>query len=217
MAKTFPIKLEVEEIALGTVLRKLNDMPGIAKLHLDLERGGEGAGRKQLEDASKGRNGNGNNQQNIVKLLLQGPKHITEIARSIGGNKSSAYTATSIMRTQGLIEAGPSKGTHQLTAAARAQLGGAPPALPAPDVKRGPKGRAVPGSGPIILRTVLEAGPKSPTDLRKHLAENGMSAKSISGVLDRARKQGLVKKNGANLYELTAKGQKIEMTGASNG
>ncbi len=27
--KTFPIRLEVEEIALGAVLRKLNEMPGI--------------------------------------------------------------------------------------------------------------------------------------------------------------------------------------------
>ena len=41
MPKTFPIIIDVEEIALGTVLRKLNDMAGIAKLHLDLGRGGE--------------------------------------------------------------------------------------------------------------------------------------------------------------------------------
>jgi hypothetical protein len=45
MPKTFPIMIEVEEIALGPVLRKLNEMPGIAKLHLDLGRGGRGAGR----------------------------------------------------------------------------------------------------------------------------------------------------------------------------
>ena len=52
MPKTFPIKLEVEEIALGTVLRKLHDMPGIVDLHLDLGHGGQGAGRKQLEELS---------------------------------------------------------------------------------------------------------------------------------------------------------------------
>ena len=39
MPKTFPIMIEVEEIALGPVLRRLNDMPGIAKLHLDLGHG----------------------------------------------------------------------------------------------------------------------------------------------------------------------------------
>ena len=52
MPKTFPILLEVEEIALGTVLRKLNEMPGIVKLDLNLGHGGEGAGKKQLVKAA---------------------------------------------------------------------------------------------------------------------------------------------------------------------
>jgi len=42
------------------------------------------------------------------------------------------------------------------------------------------------------------------------MTEKGMSPKSISGVLDRARKGGIIKKNGAG-YELTAKGMKIEV------
>lgn len=36
MPKTFPILIDVEEIAVGRVMRVLNKMPGVAKLHLDL-------------------------------------------------------------------------------------------------------------------------------------------------------------------------------------
>ncbi|MGY3615630.1 hypothetical protein [Bradyrhizobium sp. USDA 10063] len=216
MPKTFPIRLEVEEIALGTVLRKLHDMPGIVDLHLDLGHGGQGAGRKQLDQHAQAQRNGGNNQQTIVKLLLDGPKHINDIARAIGGNKSSAYTATSTMRRQGLIEAGVSKGMHQLTATARTQLGGAMPALPAPEVKHGPGGRASPGSGNIVLRAALEAGPLSPSDLRQRMADRGMSPKSVSGVLERAKTHGLIKKNGHG-YELTSKGKQIEMAVAANG
>jgi Mn-dependent DtxR family transcriptional regulator len=38
-----------------------------------------------------------------------------------------------------------------------------------------------------------------------------MSSKSISGVLDRAKRDGLIKLNGDKAYELTAKGHKIEL------
>ncbi|WP_038388727.1 helix-turn-helix domain-containing protein [Bradyrhizobium elkanii] len=156
--------------------------------------------------------GNENKQQAIIKLLMEGPKHITEIGRVIG-NKASAYTATSKLRKEGLIEPGANKGMHQLTTAARTQLGGAVstlPALPAPQIKHGPAGRAVRGSGNILLRTLLADGAKQPIELRRHMAENGMSPKSISGVIDRAKKGGFIRKNGAG-YELTTKGHKIEM------
>jgi hypothetical protein len=217
MPKTFPIMIEVEEIALGPVLRRLNDMPGIAKLHLDLGHGGQGAGKKQLEHHAAKRASNGDGQQAAIKLLMSGPKHIREISAAVGGAKTRAYGLMTQLRKQGLAEAAPGKAMHQLTKKALAQLGGARPALPAPEVKRGPSGRASPGSGPIILRAALDAGPASPTDLRKRLADQGMSPKSISGVLDRGRKHGIIKKNGSDLYELTAKGQKIEMGAQTNG
>jgi hypothetical protein len=51
--KTFPINLTVEEIALGTVLRKLHSMPGIVKLDFNLGHGGDGPGREKLEKAAK--------------------------------------------------------------------------------------------------------------------------------------------------------------------
>ncbi len=218
MPKTFPIKIEVEEIALGTVLRRLNEMPGIAKLHLDLGHGGHGPGKKELEHhAEAKRNGNGDGQQAAIKLLMSGPKHIREISQAVGGAKTRAYGVMTQLRKQGLAEAAPGKAMHQLTKKAKAQLGGAIPALPAPQVKHGPAGRAAPGSGPIILRAALDAGPVSSSSLRAHLAGRGMSSKSITGVLDRGKKHGLIKKNGSDLYELTAKGMKIELGAQTDG
>jgi hypothetical protein len=222
MPKTFPIRLEVEEIALGTVLRKLNEMPGIAKLDLNLGRGGEGADRKKLEHhAAEARTANGSSEQTAIKFLMQGPKHIREISATVGGAKSRAYGVMTALRKKGLAEGAEGAGMWQLTKKAMHQLGAADaplpvPQLPPPQVKHGPAGRAVPGSGPIILRAALDAGPKGSSDLRRHLAEQGMSTKSISGVLDRGKKQGIIKKNGADLYELTAKGMKIEL-GAAHG
>ena len=226
---TFPIMIEVEEIALGSVLRKLNCIPGIATLNLDLGRGGEGAGRKPLEEhaAAVGVQ-NGSREPIAIKLLMQGPKHISEISAALGGAKSRAYGLTNTMKRKGIVERGDGAGMWQLTKKTMAQLGkamatvtpvqAAVPALPAPGgIKRSPSGRAAQGSGPIILRTVLGAGPTHPSDLRKQLAERGMSTKSISGVLDRGKKHGIIKQNGSQLYELTAKGMKIELGVAANG
>ena len=122
------------------------------------------------------------------------------------------------LKKKGFSESGSEKGTHQLTAKAKAQLGGAL-ALPAPagaQVAHGPAGRAKPGSGNIVLRAALDAGPLTPIDLRKRMAAQGMSPKSVSGVLARAKDGGLIRKNGTG-YELTAKGQKIELQAVSHG
>lgn len=214
MPNFFTIIIKVEELALGPCVRRINDMPGVVDFKLDLGEGGLGAGRKQLEDAAK--QDRGTQAQQIVKFLMEGPKHLNEMVAAIGGKKSSFYTATSKLSKDGVVERGTEKGMWQLTAAARAQLG-ATIALPAPEkatkatkVKHGPKGRAVPGSGNIVLRQLLADGAKAPVDLRSEMAGKGMSPKSISGVLDRARKAAIIKKNGTG-YELTAKGLKIEV------
>lgn len=215
MPKTFPINIEVEEIALGSVLRKLNEMPGIVKIDLNLGHGGLGADRKRLEQHAGAKVQNGSREPIALKMLMEGPKHIREISAALGGAKSRAYGLMNSLSKKGLTKS-VGKGVHELTKRAAAQLGGAMkavPALPAPapQVKHGPAGRASPGSGAIILRSVLHAGPAHPSDLRKQLAEKGMSTKSISGVLDRGKKNGIIKKNGSDLYELTSKGMKIEL------
>lgn len=51
--KTYPIGLIVEEIALGSVLRKLHKIPGIARIDFIMGHGGNGAGRQRLEKVAK--------------------------------------------------------------------------------------------------------------------------------------------------------------------
>lgn len=215
MPKTFPIKLEVEEIALGSVLRRLNEMAGIAKIDLDLGHGG----RKPLADG-RAKNGNGETlQAQLVAMLITGPKSVEEMSAAIGGKKARIYGAMHALKSRKAVRTN-GKGVYHLSDKAMAELSGtmpqaqtiAPraPALP-PPVKRGPKGRAVPGSGPIVLKGALINGPLPSSDLRASLANKGMSSKSISGVLDRAKRDRLVKLNGDKAYELTAKGQKIAL------
>ncbi|MBR0879601.1 MULTISPECIES: helix-turn-helix domain-containing protein [Bradyrhizobium] len=148
----------------------------------------------------------------VVAMLMTGPKTIGELGAAIGGAKSRVYGTVNYLLKKKLAKSA-GKGVWQVTDKAMAEVNPQQPhvpALPAPAVvKRGPAGRAAPGSGNIVLRAALEAGPVRPSDLRARMASKGMSPKSISGVLERAKRDGLVKKNGSG-YALTAKGQKIE-------
>jgi Mn-dependent DtxR family transcriptional regulator len=214
MPKTFPIRLEVEEVALGTVLRKLNEMPGIAKLHLDLERGGEGSGRKELEQvASKMRE---TTEQAVIRILMSGEKSTHEIAQELGWRKPRVYQTTHVLRKKGITESGYGKGTHRLTLTAEKHLDGGTKALPAPALKRGPKGRVVRGAAKSVLHSILIEGPKSPTEVRKAAATLGFSPNSVGGLIERAKRDGLIKKNGHG-YGLTAKGLKIQAGAPVNG
>ena len=203
MPRTFPIRIEVEEIALGPVLRRLHEMEGVAKLNLDLGPGGH-------KPAVPNTLGNGA-QEKAIALLMTGPKHRNEISAVIGGGKSRLYGTINQLKKKKMIKA-MDGGYYALTDAVAHQLNGQPRALPAPQepISRGPAGRASPGAGPILLRAALNAGPVAPSDVRKHMAANGMSPKAVYGVLDRGKKAGLIKKNGAALYELTAKGRAME-------
>jgi hypothetical protein len=217
MPKTFPIMIEVEEIALGPVLRKLNEMPGIAKLHLDLGHGGVGGMPAAPPKRMARTNGDGSSDQKTVALLMKGPQGYDAIAAAIGSKKQNAYAVVSRLKLKGLVEPGEA-GTFRLTANALAKLQGAdqPAALPAP-MRKTASGRAPQGSAPLLLRAALDAGPLAGPTLKQTLAAQGMSAKSFSGIIDRARQAGIVKRNGDGLLELTAKGQKLPLPGVAHG
>ena len=200
MAKTFPVKLEVEEIALGTVLRKLHEMPGVVKLDLDFGEGGKGAGREKLQQAAATLNILP--EEAILKALENGPMRSRDLINATGMKSHRIYYA---IEKLGLKR--NDKGEYQTP----------PLALPAPTpaISHGPTGRASPGSGNVVLLGLLksEHGPVPPSRLREFLGNNGMSPKSISGVLARARRNGLIKKTGDG-YVLTAKAEK---NGAAHG
>lgn len=63
-------------------------MPGIAELKLDLGQGGQGAGRKQLEEVAK--QSRGTNEQIIVKMLTRGPASLNDLTREIGGRNPAS-------------------------------------------------------------------------------------------------------------------------------
>lgn len=199
MAKTFPVKLEVEEIALGTVLRKLHEMPGVVRLDLNFGEGGKGAGKEKLQQAAAALNTPP--EEAILKALANGPMKRRDIIAATGMKEHRIHYAINKL---GL----------KRNAANEYIL--APLALPAPTsaISHGPAGRATPGSGNVLLIGVLKLEGAMPTGrLRTFLGNNGMSPKSISGVLARARRDGLIKKTGDG-YVLTAAGNK---NGAAHG
>jgi hypothetical protein len=216
MAKPFEIKIICEEIALGSVVRKLHEMSGIINIDLNLGHGG----KKPLPNPASHGNGNGNGSQlarAVVALLMSGEKTINEIIEATGGSRQRAYNIMHQLKKQKIVKR-VSPGLYRLSDKAATGLQGQAmpvpaPALPAP-VKHGPKGRAVPGSGNKVIRAVLDAAPLRASDLRTQLAGRGLSAKSLSGIVNRAKRDGLIKANGAGIYELTAKGRKIELEAA---
>jgi hypothetical protein len=195
MPKEFPIRLMVEEIALGTVLRKLHDMPGVVRLDLDFGHGGQGAGRQKLEKAASN-----DPREAIVKALTHGPQTPKQIAAATGFKIAHVYQLMLDLRRKHLIKA---VGGGMSALAAH-------PELAAPKLKHGAGGRASPGSGGIVLRHILQAagGPLPTKQLRAAMGKHGMSGKSVAGILSRAKRDGVIKA-GANGYSLTTKGSKL--------
>ncbi len=194
------------------MLRKLNEMAGIAKLHLDLGRGGEKGQEALAKEAVPLRQRGATAQATVLKLLAEGPKHIREISRALGGGRSRAYTTMNGLRKRGLTEAGDAAAVHQLTAKGRALLGGtAPPkALPTPDgAPRDARGHSRNGvsEGFLLAAIAGSDGPRMPRDLAPELAPHGFSVKAVESAVKRAKDHGLIRNTGPG-YELTAKGLK---------
>jgi DNA-binding PadR family transcriptional regulator len=216
--------IEVEEIALGPVLRRLNEMAGIAKLHLDMGRGGE-QGQAKIADAAETFRGTKRSsvfEADILKFLRDGHKHISEISALIGGKRTRAYGLVHALRKKGLVEGGPDSGSHQLTAKGRALLSGgagatpalaapaaAAPAAAAPVIRRGPKGVALKGENTRLVCRLLSEGPIETIAMRRKLEALGYGAKSIDGLTSRARISGYIRTNKDGAYELTPKGTKL--------
>lgn len=194
MAKEFPIRILVEEIALGAVLRKLNDMPGVVKLDLDFGEGGRGPGKEKLQQAAAELNVLP--EEAILKALANGPMKSRDLIRATGMKDHRVYYAIGKL---GLKR--NSKGEYQAMA----------PSEP----RRRSDGRAAPGRGPEIVRAALAASdtPLVRKELRDSLQAHGMSAKSVNGILDRAKRDGLIKL-GKEGFTLTAKGR---MNGEAHG
>jgi hypothetical protein len=194
--KTFPIKIEVEEFALGAVLRRLHEMQGVAKLDLLLGHGGDKPIAK----------GNGHRPQDVImEMLATGPKSRAELAAA-AGSKNRFYGAINQLKKKHLIKR-MGTDTYVLTEAAAKRINGAPLALP-PPIKRGKTGRASPGSTmQAVIAILTQHGPARPMEIAAQLSEHGVSPKSLSGVLSRAVRDGIAKRTDGR-YSVTAKAAK---------
>lgn len=203
---TLPIYLEVEDVAVGPVLIVLRRMPGIIKMNLDLEKGAPTA--PALPRGTKA-----SNEQHAIAFLMKhngGPLHVRAFMQELGGTKSRAYGALHQLKKKGVVKS-LGAGNWELTEKAKRQLingDASPKLLPAPANGKSHKaaGRTRRGNARDIMLRTLAAEPKRPFEIAEQLDAGGASAKAISGVLDRARRDKLVKKVGDN-YELTAAGK----------
>jgi hypothetical protein len=211
MAKLMTIVIKVEPPALGPVLIKLKEMPGIAEFHFDINdsKAGEPLDKPlaRVEEVA-------------TALLIKGPVSINELMLALAkaghkGTRAQASQSMHILKKKGIAK-GVEKGVMEMTAKARKSITGhedtAIRLLPKPKAaqtngKHPPK-RKPPGTGQIVLLQILnEQGQLKKHQIADALVPHGMSRKSVEGVTYRARTAGLVKSDGAGLYELTAKGK----------
>lgn len=197
MAKPFELKLYIEEIALGSVIRKLREMPGVAKIDFDLGESVGGAERKQLQNAAAASSVEARHQA-ILQILAHGPAKLSNMARDLGiPGKAVTNSVAALKKAGAVVSAG--HGLYQLRSAAKASK----------KIKRGPKGRAAPGTGPALLREALQGGaPMKTPQIRETLAKQGMSPKAVDGVIQRGKRDGIIR-HGDEGYALTAKGEKM--------
>jgi DNA-binding PadR family transcriptional regulator len=227
---TLPIHLEVEDVAVGPVMLLLKRTPGIIKMMLDL------GDDKPPQSA---RIGGKSTEQVIIELFMRangGPLSLNDVQAVVGGARSRSYGALHALKKKGIVQGNGAKGHYQMTAKAMRMMEKTSPlALPAPahtkkkklngtahgaatggagktinaaaaktKIKRAPQ-----GSGPAALRELLSVNPMTTSEIKEALDAKGVSSKSTSGIIDRAKRDKLIKKIG-DKYELTAKGAKVD-------
>ena len=103
MPKLFPIHIQVEEGAVGKVMRILNDLEGVAKLNLDLDRTGKPNGSRRPPAKKFDMKG-----ENFVESLLFKDAMKTAVLRDhfrdVGRSPASINSQLSDMKKKGIIK-----------------------------------------------------------------------------------------------------------------
>ncbi len=219
----FPIMLEVEETAVGTVLRHLKDMAGIAKLHLDLDNVAKkkGAPRtappnpKQAKEAKTEHRPRAKDV--LIAALMSGPQTADQLRHAIAKhhfNISSMYPTIGELKAKGVVEM-VTPGTYQLTAAALAQLDKPEPSQLAPPVRNGAEVKRQPmGAGQaFIVKVIRETtettdGIITRTQLVEICTAAGMTERAVDGTITRMKQAKLISTPEPAHYKLTAKAAK---------
>lgn len=216
----FPIMLEVEESAVGSILRKLKDMPGIAGLHLDLDNVAKKGVAKMRpsnpKEAKKSQAERGPRAKDIlITELISGPKTRDQLRQALVNHKFNPSSMDPLVRdlkAKQIVE-NTSAGIYQLTAAALAQLDKSKPSqLPAPahdgvEVKRQP-----PGAGIAFVINAIRAKAIDGIVTRQVLVDlgtaNGMTERAVDGTLTRMKQAKLISAPEPAHYKLTARAVK---------
>jgi len=123
MPKPFIVGVEVEEALFGKVIRKLNSMPGVVKLHLDLDRPGKTGKPAKANGAGKPRGTfTESGDVAILKLLAKGGMRRPELRKAFEEQGRSARSIESpihALKSVGKIRS-DKEGVWSLTAKGKA-------------------------------------------------------------------------------------------------
>lgn len=215
MAKLFPIGLEVEEVAVGSVLRLLNRTQGVAKIHLNLlnePAANEETSRLEPDEVSKAlpppkKAKHGSMQLLIAETLSITPAHskiLQEVLRRNGFSPNSLPAAISTMRTAGFVKK-VGVATWRLTGRGhRHYIGGEDKG----HVQRHP---TIPinnksGVRSLVLTSLNNATQLLTRDLQKVLKENKYSPTTLNAVVTRMKREGLISSSHGT-YSITDQGR----------
>ena len=220
----FHIGLEVEESAVGSLLRTLNGFPGVAKLHLDLDKvPGKKGGKRPKQNG--GESSSATSRQIILRALTSGPKnlrHLEDQLRAANLSTSSLSAHLNEMKRQGVTESG-GKGVHRLTKHALSQMNRSHAiALPPPEKaakKKKPKPADKPRAGKgeatlaVVTAVAARGGKAARQDIIHALESQFATVRAVESSITRAKKAGLLKSPETGVYELTAKAsEQLEAT-----
>lgn len=219
----FPILIDVEESAVGRVLRLLNKTPGIANFHLNFDnigKPGRANGKLPPGPANSPDPNRIPQRRIVIAELMSGPKNLEHLKTKVaehGHRPDSVNSTLNTLRKAGITESGGT-GLHKLTESAmeeikRQQAVAQPAPSPAgalapPPSKRKPKSRGGPSATAIILRAMVAAeGRGTRKDLKTEITAQGFQGVGIDAALHALRKGKLIKASEPGVYDLTAKGR----------
>lgn len=214
MAKLFPIGIEVEEVAVGSVLRILNKTPGVAKLHLNLL--GEEKEVNQPEEITQvmppKRQPRPHSMGTIIaQALSKAPLHSKILREGLvrgGFAHASLPSQLAKMNSDGLIKK-VGVGTWRITEKGLRHYG-----LNGRDVEpkqvghSGPKTQNGSGVRRLVLTALNNGSQVLARDLRRILEDNQYSIKNMTGTVSKMKGEGLIKSDDG-VYSLTDQGRSV--------
>jgi len=202
MATLIPLMLEVEPHALGGVLLKLKDLPGV-KIHLDLDGAGPRPAKRIAKSVSRGNGHHPRTKKNpdapsgktiIITELMSGQKNLDHLKAKFAEHNLSSGNVSSTLHvlTQKGITEHIGSGLYRLSEKAlkEFQQEAPPPSealqLPAPVAPKVKRGDSI----PFVLKGIAEG--KTRLEMRRAGEPLGLTERMIDGALTRLKAKKLI-------------------------